>query len=170
MLALRTIQPQDNQPLATVIRTVMTEFKADPSTTILGDPSLDHMYENYQTAKAAYFVAEDGQQLLGGCGIKALDGSTENICELQRLFLHPAARGRGIGKQLMELCLQKAVEFGYAEIYLETLQDMEAAKALYRQYGFRSICQPKGNTGHGGCDVWMVKSLKDTATSNIQEA
>lgn len=163
MIEIRAIEARDNQSLAEVIRFVMTEFKADPDTTILGDPTLDHMYENYQTAKAAYYVAFSGQQLVGGCGIKALDGSTENICELQRLFLHPAARGKGIGRQLMELCLQKAAEFGYEEIYLETLQDMHAAQALYRQYGFRSVCQPKGNTGHGGCDVWMVKFLSDIA-------
>lgn len=163
MIEIRAIQPGDNQPLAAVIRSVMAEFKADPATTILSDPTLDHMYENYQTAKAAYYVAFSGKQLAGGCGIKALDGSTENICELQRLFLHPAARGKGIGKQLMELCLQKAVEFGYEEIYLETLQDMQSAKALYQQYGFQAICQPKGNTGHGGCDVWMVKSLREIA-------
>lgn len=161
MIEIRAIQQQDNQPLASVIRTVMAEFKADPSTTILGDPTLDYMYENYQTERAAYYVAFSGNQLVGGCGIKALDGSIENICELQRLFLHPVARGKGIGQRLMQLCLQQAAAFGYDEIYLETLQDMHAAQALYQQYGFRSVCQPKGNTGHGGCDVWMVKSLWD---------
>lgn len=164
MIEIRAIQARDNQPLAALIRSVMAEFKADPATTILGDPTLDHMYENYQTAKAAYYVAFSGPQLLGGCGIKALDGSTENICELQRLFLHPAARGKGTGRQLMEVCLQKAAEFGYEEIYLETLQDMHAAQALYQQYGFNRICQPKGNTGHGGCDVWMMRPLQNKAS------
>jgi putative acetyltransferase len=161
MPEIRKIKPGDNAIIASIIRKAMMEFGADPQTTVLGDPSLDSMYENYQAERAVYYIASLGGQVVGGCGIRQLAGMEENICELQRMFLLAEARGRKIGKQLLELCIDKAIEFGYDKIYLETLNQMTAARALYRQYGFREIDHPLGATGHGGCDIWMEMDLRN---------
>lgn len=59
----------------------------------------------------------------------------------------------------MEYCLQKANEFAYEKIYLETLSQMKEAQQLYRQFGFEAIFNTLGNTGHCGCDVRMIKDL-----------
>lgn len=137
----------------------MIGFKADPATTILGDPVLNHMFESYQTGRGAYFVALLNEEVVGGCGINALSGGPEEVAELQRLFLKPEARGRGIAMQLMELCLQRARDAGYQKIYLETLGQMQAARTLYLKCGFKEVEVPMGNTGHGGCDIRMLKDL-----------
>ncbi|HYF03123.1 MAG TPA: GNAT family N-acetyltransferase [Patescibacteria group bacterium] len=161
-MTIRAIQPEDNPKIAEIISSIMTsEFRADPATTILGDPALHTMYENYQVPRAAYYVFEEDGQIAGGCGIKQLEGSDENICELQRMFLKPSARGKGHGKALIGLCIAKAKEFGYDEIYLETLSQMTTAQKLYESAGFKRISAPKGNTGHGGCDVRMLLKLKE---------
>lgn len=94
MLSIREIQPQDDLAIAHVIRIVMSAYDADPQTTILGDPTLDHMYQTYLQEKAVYFVALWNDKIVGGCGIRQLDGSEDNICELQRMFLLPEARGQ----------------------------------------------------------------------------
>lgn len=159
MLTMRQIQPQDNFAIATVIRTVMAAYDVDPQTTILGDPTLERMYQTYQKAKAVYFVACLNNKIVGGCGIRQLDGSEENICELQRMFLLNEARGQGIGKTLMEYCLQKAKEFAYEKVYLETLSQMKEAQQLYMHFGFEALPEALGNTGHCGCDVKMLKIL-----------
>ena len=159
MIEIRKIKPEDNKIIESIIKEVMTEFGADPKTTVLGDPSIHSMYENYQTKNAIYYVALSEDKIVGGCGIKKLDGTNENICELQRMFLLSEARGKKIGKQLLELCKNKAREFGYEKIYLESLKQMESARALYEKQGFSPIDHPLGNTAHGGCDIWMVLNL-----------
>lgn len=159
MLHIRPISPHDDQAIVAVVHTVMGAFDVDPSTTILGDPTLNHMYQTYQRERAVYFVALWNDKIVGGCGIRQLDGTDENICELQRMFLLSEARGKGIGKALMEHCLQKAQEFGYEKAYLETLSQMYEARSLYQRFGFEVIPQALGNTGHCGCDVKMMKVL-----------
>lgn len=159
MYHIREIRKEDNEALAEIIREAMTSFNADPKTTILGDAALLTMYENYQEEGAEYFVVEYQGRVVGGCGIKQLDGSREPVCELQRMFLSPDVRGKGIGKSLIDLCLNRAKELGYKKVYLESLKNMHSAIALYQRSGFEKINAPLGNTGHGGCDVFMMKEL-----------
>ena len=153
------IRKEDNAVIAEVIRTVMKEFNADPETTIIGDPSLNTMYQNYCEPKSIYFVMLDQNTVVGGCGIKKLDFANNNTCELQRMFILPSYRGKGFGKVLMIRCISKAKEFGFDKIYLETLTEMETAIILYEKSGFHRIDYRMGNTGHTGCDVCMVLKL-----------
>src|SRR5688572_18261714 len=104
MLKIRNIETADNPTIADVVRKAMTEFNACPKTTVLGDPTLNTMYQNYQISRAAYFVAELDGKVVGGAGIKQLDGGDKSICELQRMFLLKETRGKRIGKALMDLC------------------------------------------------------------------
>jgi putative acetyltransferase len=158
-IEIRTILESDNEAVASIVRTVMKEFDADPATTILGDPSLDSMFQNYQFPRSAYFVLVHEGKIAGGCGIKKLDLEGENICELQRMFLLPGSRGKGFGRMLIDRCLQRAKEFNYDKIYLETLGQMKIAIQLYKKSGFRIIDHRLGNTGHSGCEVTMLKDL-----------
>jgi len=129
-MLVREIRQEDNKTIAEIIRSVMGEFDADPKTTIIGDPTLDTMFNNYQLQNAVYYVIEEDGKVVGGCGIKHLDNSQENICELQRMFLLPSSRGKGYGKILIELCLSRAKDFGFDQIYLETLSQMKTAIRL----------------------------------------
>jgi len=159
MINIRPIQPSDNEAIAAIVRKVMTEFNADPRTTVLGDPTLNTMYENYQQPNAFYFVVENNGEIIGGCGLKQLDGCEESICELQRMFLLSESRGTGIGKQLIQRCIEKARQFNYKKMYLESLAQMHSAIGLYEKSGFKRIEKSLGNTGHGGCDIFMVSDL-----------
>ncbi len=158
-VSFRLISETDNSQLENIIRKAMTEFRADPQTTIIGDPALKTMYQNFRGQRSIYYIAEVEGEMAGGCGIAPLAGGDENTCELQRMFLKKEARGLGLGKKLLELCLIKAKEFGYRLVYLETLSDMHAAISLYKSFGFEKNSDPIGNTGHGGCNVYMILSL-----------
>jgi putative acetyltransferase len=156
---IRELHIDDNQYLAEVIRAVLIEFGVPKVGTAYEDKALDRMYETYNSDKASYFVVIRGREILGGAGIMQLQNSEENICELQKMYFAPEARGKNLGLQMMETCLQKALEFGYEKCYLETLPYMEGARKLYNKVGFTSLDAPLGDTGHYSCTMWMLKTL-----------
>ncbi|MCS6892503.1 MAG: GNAT family N-acetyltransferase [Rhodovarius sp.] len=93
----------------------------------------------YAPPRGALLIAraqEDGQAL--GCvALRPL--FPPGVCEMKRLHVTPAARGRGIGRALVAAVLAAARQAGYAEIWLDTLQRLEPALGLYRAMGFRPI-------------------------------
>jgi GNAT superfamily N-acetyltransferase len=74
---------------------------------------------------------------LGCVALRPLAGTT--ICEMKRLYVRPAARGRGIGAALVTAVIGCAQELGYAQMRLDTLAGMQDALALYKRFGFLEI-------------------------------
>jgi putative acetyltransferase len=151
----------DNQQVAQLIRTVMTEYGAVGSGFSIEDPEVDQMFEAYQESGRKFFVIEQDGRLLGGAGIAPLKGGATHICELVKMYFYPELRGKGWGKRLGLTCLRTAAQLGYQECYIETLERMQEANGLYSRLGFEKLSGPMGNTGHGGCDLFYFRSLKD---------
>jgi ribosomal protein S18 acetylase RimI-like enzyme len=80
--------------------------------------------------------APDGD-VLGCVAMRPLEGTA--VCEMKRLYVRPAARGRSIGVALVEAIIGCAEELGYTEMKLDTLAGMQEAFALYKRFGFREI-------------------------------
>jgi putative acetyltransferase len=158
-LVIREIELQDNHPLAAIIRQVLTEFGANQPGFAWQDSALDQMYQVYQPSNSLYLVVEKDGQLLGGAGIGPLEGEATAVCELQKMYLLPEARGCGLGRKLLEQLLQWAAG-NYHYCYLETLSTMDGAIGLYQRMGFSKLSAPMGSTGHGGCDTWYGTSLE----------
>lgn len=156
---IREIQLKDNPKIAKVIRKILIEFGVPKVGTAYADKILDTLFEAYDTEKAIYYVIEKEGEIFGGAGIKQLDNYEGNVCELQKMYFLPEARGIGLGSKMMETCLQKAKEFGFDQCYLETLPYMEDARKLYRKAGFKDLDAPMGDTGHYSCNLWMLKEL-----------
>lgn len=156
---IREIRPGDNRGVARLIRGVLEELGVPKIGTAYADKALDDMSAQYGLPRAAYFVVEEDGRIIGGAGIAQLEQGGEQVCELQKMYFSPDARGRGIGSKMMETCLERAREFGYGQCYLETMPYMEAAQKLYKRHGFEAIDAPMGNTGHFSCPVWMLKEL-----------
>jgi putative acetyltransferase len=96
---------------------------------------------------------------VGGGGIYPTEGLIDNTCELVKMYLLPAARGKGIGKMIINNCLQKAADLGFENVYLETMPELSTAIGLYEKAGFSFLPGPLGRSGHFGCDLWMIKNL-----------
>jgi putative acetyltransferase len=156
---IREIKPSDNLDISKVIRSVILEMGAPKTGTAYEDKATDLMFETYQKDKTAYFVLEHKNKVIGGAGVAKLDNCEANICELQKMYFLPIARGKGLGTSLISKCLEKAKEFGFEDCYLETMPYMEAARKLYAKNGFLSLKQPMGNTGHYSCNVWMLRKI-----------
>ena len=88
-----------------------------------------------------------------------MEGYDSTVCELQKMYFLPIARGKGIGSKMMKICLQKALELNYKKCYLETMPYMKSARKLYKKSGFIDLNAPLGNTGHYSCSKWMIKEL-----------
>ena len=158
-ILIREIQKEDNRQIAAVIREVFISDNFPKTGTAFADVQLDFMFEAYDKPRAIYFVVESEGKIVGGGGISQLENSAENICELQKMYFLQEVRGKGIGAQMIQRCLEKATAFGYEKCYLETLPEMLTAQSLYKKMGFEYLCAPLGNTGHTTCPVWMIKEL-----------
>ena len=158
---IRPLQPSDNTALAIIIRDSLSEFGANKPGTVFYDPTTDNLYDLFKTAGSFYLVAEENGRLLGGAGIFPSPGLTAGICELVKMYLHGAARGKGLGRLLINQCLEKATVLGYKKVYLETMPELRKAVSVYEKFGFTYLTGPLGNTGHFGCDVWMIKELRE---------
>jgi len=157
--AIRGIEAGDDARLASIIRTVMPEYGAvGPGYSIM-DAEVDAMSEAHEGDDAAYFVALVGDEVMGGAGIGPLVGGPSGVCELKKMYLLREARGLGLGRRLMERCLDAARGAGYERCYLETLEHMTEARGLYESRGFRPLDAPMGSTGHSGCNGWYVRDL-----------
>jgi putative acetyltransferase len=156
---IREIQSKDNAQVAKVIRAVLIELDVPKIGTAYEDKATDEMFENFQKGTSTYYVIEHKGTIVGGAGIAQLDNFKGNICELQKMYFLPIARGKGLGSQLIAICLEKAKLLGFEKCYLETMPYMHAAKALYKKNGFMNLESPMGNTGHYSCNVWMLKQL-----------
>lgn len=158
-MQIRPIEPGDNVELAKVIRGALTEFGANKPGTVYFDPTTDALYELFRTPGSYYYVATIDQQVVGGCGIFPTDNLPEGTCELVKLYLAKEARGTGLGKQLMEESMRWAKANGYSQVYLESMPELAKAVSIYEKVGFKSLDGPLGNSGHCGCDIWMLKAL-----------
>lgn len=157
---LRPMQAGDNDAVATIIRTVMTEFDAVGPGYSIEDPEVDAMFEAYQGDLARFWVVEQGGTVLGCGGIAPLAGGDGVTCELQKMYFLPALRGQGMGARLLGLCMASARDLGFERCYLETLGRMDQARRLYRRFGFLDLDGPLGKTGHCACNNWMALDLK----------
>jgi putative acetyltransferase len=159
-ITIRPIAPGDAAALAGVIRNTLAEYGAAKPGTAYYDAATDHLPELFQhTPRSAYFVAEQDGEVLGGGGIFPTENLPTGTVELVKLYLLPAARGRGVGKALIGHCLQAARANGYARLYLETTEELTQAIPLYEKLGFTYLPAALGNSGHFGCQIWMIKSV-----------
>jgi putative acetyltransferase len=156
---IRAIAPEDNQAMAQVIRTALAEFGANKPGTVFFDPTTDALYELFRTPGSAYFVALDANQVIGGCGIFPTENLPEGTSELVKLYVNQSARGKGLGKLLLEKSMHWAKNNGYTQVYLESMPELSKAVSIYEKLGFKNLPGPLGNSGHDGCDIWMIKTL-----------
>jgi putative acetyltransferase len=158
---IRKVEKRDESCLAAIIRAVFEEYDAPKKGTVYSDPTTDHLFDLFENAGSILWVAEWGHQIVGCCGVYPTMGLPEKTAELVKFYLSPTARGKGIGKHLIEKSIESAKELGYKNLYLESMPQFSIAVGLYKRLGFKQLKNALGNSGHTSCSIWMLLSLVD---------
>lgn len=96
---------------------------------------LEHFPTEYAAPAGAFILAEDGGQYLACIGVRQF---SDEVGEIKRLYVAPAARGRGLGRVLVERIIAEARKLGYRSLLLDTLPFMKEAQSLYLSMGFKA--------------------------------
>jgi putative acetyltransferase len=132
-LRLRIAHNTDCKQITDLVYGVLKEYglKPDPACT---DADIKDVESSYFGRGGTFFVleTEDGS-IIGAYGLYPI---YEQTCELRKMYLHKAYRGKGIGRYLLEDALSKARQLGFERMILETASVLKEAIALYKSYGF----------------------------------
>lgn len=102
---------------------------------IVADYGLGH-----DPCRESAWLAELGGKRVG-CIFCVADPTDESAALLRILLVHPAARGRDLGRRLVSTCLKFATEAGYERVRLWTNHPLAAARRIYLEHGFRLIAE-----------------------------
>lgn len=120
------------------------------------DAELAALPGDYAPPRGALLLARVDGMVAGCCALRPLDNSDyPNAAEMKRLYVRKAFRGFGLGRQLSEAILDEARRAGYGCVLLDTLDDMESARALYEDLGFAEI-PPYYHNPHAGAHYLKV--------------
>ena len=101
---------------------------------------LQQLPGDYRAPRGCLLLANVEGETAGCCALRPLDDCDyPNAAEMKRLYVRKAFRGFGLGKALAEAILEHARRLSYSTVLLDTLDDMEAARALYNELGFIEV-------------------------------
>lgn len=138
LLAPTTLEDWD------IVRTILQEYAhslGDARAALLDfEAELAQLPGEYAPPRGHLWLAMVDGAVAGCCALRPLDTTDyPNASEMCRLYVRKAFRGFGLGRELAEATLDTARRAGYACVLLDTLNDMEAARALYADLGFEEI-------------------------------
>jgi putative acetyltransferase len=130
---LRPADNNDCDDIARLVYGVLKEYNLKPAPDST-DADIKDIKSSYFDRGGTFVVleAQDGS-IIGACGLYLIDKKT---CELRKMYLHKAYRGKGLGKFMLEDALSKARHLGFERMILETASVLTEAIALYKSYGF----------------------------------
>ena len=130
---------------------------------------LSHLHTMYGPPNGCLLLANRDVENLEAqwVGCCALRRFSDGVCEMKRLYVRPEGRGARLGRLLADLLISKARALGYRRMVLDTIEDMIAARALYRSLGFRDTEPYYFNPMAG---VSYMELDLETATNGVPRA
>jgi GNAT superfamily N-acetyltransferase len=106
-------------------------------------------------------VASEGGDLRGCAGLRLVPGHAGNLAEVTRVYVVPAARGRGLGARLLTALEEHARELGVTTLRLDTRKDLTEARRLYARHGYREVA-PFNDEKYA--EHWFARTITADAT------
>lgn len=135
---IQIVQAQSEQEIAQV-RELFTEYAAALGVDLCFqdfEQELAGLPGKYAPPEGSLLIAKEGDQAAGCVALRKIG---DGIAEMKRLYLRPAWRGKGLGRDLVLAIIAEARKIGYDRLRLDTLPMMREARSLYRSLGFREI-------------------------------
>ena len=136
---IRQANNRDREAITALVFSVLREYGLEPDPDGI-DSDLEDIERSYFARGGKLFVLE--QERGGIAGTYGLHPINEETCELRKMYLRATARGRGLGKRMLEDAISRAREMGYREITLETASPLIEAIGLYKRFGFVRYANP----------------------------
>ena len=133
-LSVRPFAPEDAPDVQRLVLGIQREEFGVP-VTLEEQPDLRDVPAYYQKDRGAFWVAVDGDQLVGTIGLLDI-GHGQGA--LRKMFVAPSHRGAalGTGAALLRTCLEWAAQAGMREVLLGTTEQFQAAHRFYEKWGF----------------------------------
>jgi GNAT superfamily N-acetyltransferase len=132
---LRDAQPEDLAGVRGLIEEYVRSLGVDLGFQEI-ETELSDLAAAYAPPRGGILVGVAGGQLAGCVALRPLEPGT---CEMKRLYVRPPFRRTGLGKRLSVAAIEKARDLGYDRMRIDTLPQMQAARRLYAELGFRTI-------------------------------
>ena len=91
--------------------------------------------DEFLPPRGTFLIVRRSGEPIGCGGIKPFEGAAY----IKRMWVAPSARGRGVGKRLLQALEDRARSLGYRTICLETNKALTQAQQLYRSSGYREV-------------------------------
>jgi putative acetyltransferase len=132
-LEVRPARAADVAQVVRLVRDVLTEFGIEFGNGCDTDTQLEGLPDSYTRDGGAFFVAVEGDVVLGTAGVSPL---REGVFELRKMYLRPATRGQRLGQRLFDACLSHVRAHEGTQVVLDTTDKMTSAIAFYGRNGF----------------------------------
>jgi ribosomal protein S18 acetylase RimI-like enzyme len=149
--------PDDRATVESLFREYVASLTEDISFQNVDD-ELAGLPGKYARPTGVVLIARDGENAAGAIACRMVE---PGVCEMKRLYVRPAFRGRDLGRQLANELIEDARARGYRTMLLDTLASMGAARALYRDLGFVPVAPYYDNPLPGV--MYMALELSDPA-------
>ena len=123
------------------------------------EPGANHFRldsEEVSEGQGAFVVAYLDGMAVGCGGMRRIE---EGTAELKRMYVEPHARGKGVGRAVLEALEREARSMGVRRLLLETGIRQKAAESLYRSAGFHDIPPYGEYVASAATSVCMAKDL-----------
>ena len=135
-LRLRLACNGDADALRALVFGILAEFGVRPGPAAT-DADLDDIEGRYLRAGGIFEVVTDSAgTIVASVGLLPIDS---DACELRKMYVAPALRGKGLGKFLLERAIAYARARGFSHLELETASVLKQAIRLYTAAGFRQV-------------------------------
>lgn len=163
----------DTRPDLGELSDILTEYYAQILERLMavGGPSLsvaDHVQssvdeiDQFLPPNGGILLARDSSGYLLGCGfVRMID---DHRAELKRLYVRDIARGYGLGRQIIEMRIEKAKELGATTIVADTVRGNSSMLALYDRLGFSETARYDGKDNPAAFEKYLVYRKLDLAS------